>query len=402
MGLFEKIFGRTPKSTAPIQNDYKMLTGYSPTFTNWAGSVYESDLIRASINANATHISKLKVEITGRGSEYIKRRLTRPNAFQSWSQFLSRLATIYYTDNTAFICPVLDRMGRITEIYAVLPDACKVVQINDEPWLAFSFRDGHVAQEPLWRIGMMRRFQYRNDVFGEDNKALDPTLQLINIRNQGITEAVKSTASYRFMAQMGNLAIGTDLKKLRDEFNEQNFGEGRSRRGGLILFPHTFSGIQQVSSKPYVVDAEQLKAIQDSVFNYFGTNADVLQGKAYGDKWTAYYESTIESWAIQFSEVLEYMLRMNGELTGEEARVTATANRLQYMSNAEKLSISAQLADRGILNRDEVREIWNLAPLPDGAGQEYIIRGEYKNATEQVAEGAADDSIGGNENASED
>ena len=47
------------------------------------------------------------------------------------------------------------------------------------------------------------------------------------------------------------------------------------------------------------------------------------------------------------------------------------------MSNTEKLQVSAQMADRGIMNRDEIREIWNLPPLPEGAGQAYTIRGEY-------------------------
>ena len=57
--------------------------------------------------------------------------------------------------------------------------------------------------------------------------------------------------------------------------------------------------------------------------------------------------------------------------------IMATANRLQYMSNSEKLNVSAQMADRGIMNRDEIREIWNLPPLPDGQGKAYTIRGEY-------------------------
>ena len=61
----------------------------------------------------------------------------------------------------------------------------------------------------------------------------------------------------------------------------------------------------------------------------------------------------------------------------EKAFVMATANRLQYMSNTEKLNVSSQMADRGIMNRDEIREIWNLPPLPDGQGQAYTIRGEY-------------------------
>lgn len=380
LGLFEKIFGSRPKQVQ-TQGDYKMLTGYSPVFANYDGQLYESELIRAAINANATHISKLKVEMTGRGSEHVLRRLTQPNALQTWSQFLYRLATIYYTDNTAFICPVLDNVGRVLELYAVLPDRCKVVQVNNDPWLAFEFRDGHIIQVPVWRVGIMRRFQYRNDVFGESNKALDPTMQMVTIQTQGITEAVKSSATYRFMATLGNFAMEEDLRKVRDNFNSQNFSNKKS--GGLILFPNTFNNVQQVNSKPFVVDAEQLKVIQDNVFNYFGVNMDILQGKAYGDAWTAYYEGTIESWAIQFSEVLTRMLVLNGELTGN-AQVTATANRLQYMSNVEKLNVTAQLTDRGILNRDEARDIWNLAPLPDGAGQDYIIRGEYKNAADQV------------------
>lgn len=380
LGLFEKIFGSRPKPVQ-TQGDYRMLTGYAPAFVNYDGQLYESELIRASVNANATHISKLKVEISGHGSGYLTQRLKQPNSLQTWSQFLYRLATIYYTDNTAFICPVLDKVGRVTELYAVLPDYTKVVQVAGEPWLAFSFRDGHTTQVPVWRVGIMRRFQYRNDIFGENNDALGTTLQLMSIQNQGITEAVKSAATYRFMAQLSNFALKDDVTKARDDFNAQNFG--KKKGGGLILFPNTFSNIQQISSKPYVVDAEQLRVIQDNVFNYFGTNMDILQGKAYGDAWTAYYEGTIESWAIQFSEVMTRLLILNGELTGD-AQVTATANRLQYMSNVEKLNVTAQLTDRGILNRDEARDIWNLAPIPDGQGRAYVIRGEYKNADEQI------------------
>ena len=78
------------------------------------------------------------------------------------------------------------------------------------------------------------------------------------------------------------------------------------------------------------------------------------------------------------------MFTFNEQGNGNE--VMLTANRLQYMSTQEKLNVSSQLSDRGILNRDDVREIWNLPPLPDGEGQAYIIRGEYKNANEATEE----------------
>ena len=66
------------------------------------------------------------------------------------------------------------------------------------------------------------------------------------------------------------------------------------------------------------------------------------------------------------------------------SRVMATANRLQYMSNNDKLNVSAQLLDRGIMSINDVRDIWNLPPVE--GGDERIIRGEYYNANEKISE----------------
>ena len=83
-----------------------------------------------------------------------------------------------------------------------------------------------------------------------------------------------------------------------------------------------------------------------------------------------------DPFAIHFSDVSTKMFFTERE-RASGSFLMATANRLQYMSNTEKLNVSAQMADRGIMNRDEIREIWNLPPLPDGQGQAYTIRGEY-------------------------
>ena len=119
-----------------------------------------------------------------------------------------------------------------------------------------------------------------------------------------------------------------------------------------------------------------MASIRENVFDYFGVNSDILQNKAYGDTWSAFYEGAIEPFAIQFSDVVTKMLFSERE-RASGSFLMATANRLQYMSNTEKLNVSAQMADRGIMNRDEIREIWNLPPLPNGEGQAYTIRGEY-------------------------
>ena len=383
MSLFDSLFKKTPKPKGKYEGTFKLLNGYVPQFTTYSGGVYESELIRAAINARAVHISKLKIEIQGSAKPSLKVKLQHaPNKFQSWSQFLYRLSTILDVNNTAFITPVFDDYGEISGIYAPLPQRCELVQYQNVPYLRYTFSNGDRASIELENCGILTKFQYENDIFGENNNSLFPTMDLINIQNQGIKEGVKSAATYRFWAQANNFSKTEDLKKERKRFSEENFAADADA-GGLLLFPNTYNNINQVKSDPWVVDADQMKAIRANVYEYFMVNEDVLTTKAFGDSWTAFYEGAVEPFAIQFSEVVTKMLYTFVEQSHSN-KIVATTNRLQYMSSQEKLQVSSQLSDRGILSRDDVRYIWGLPPLPDGEGQEYIIRGEYWNASEKI------------------
>jgi len=390
MSLFDLLFKNRPKPAGQFGGEFKMLNGYTPVFTSYEGSIYELELIRAAINARAIHCGKLRVETLGQAKPALQKKLRiAPNAFQSWSQFMYRLSTILDVHNTAFIAPIYDQYGEVSGIYAPLPSRCTIVQYANTPYLRYEFSNGDRAAIELKNCGIMTKFQLKNDLFGEDNTALLPTMELIHMQNQGIKEGVKSAATYRFYAQVNNFAKAEDLKKERQRFTEENFSRD-AQGGGILLFPNTYQNINQVKASPWVIDDKQLELIRKNVYEYFMVNEDVLMNRAYGDKWTAFYEGAVEPFAIQFSEVTTKALFTLLE-QGRGNKIMATANRLQYMSNQEKLDVSAQLADRGILNRDEVREIWNLPPLPNGEGQEYIIRGEYWSADEKINGGNNDE-----------
>lgn len=383
MGLFDKLFGNRPKPQGTYEGAFKMLNGYTPHFTRWNGSVYESELIRAAINARATHISKLEVTVSGAAKPALQNKLKHgPNQYQTWSQFLYRLSTILDVHNTAFIVPVYDEYGEPSGIYAPLPNRCEVVQYGGNPYLRYEFSWGERAALELDYCGVMTKFQYRDDLFGESNHALLPTMDLIHMQNQGIEEGVKSAATYRFMAQLGNFAKAEDLAKERKRFTEENFSRD-AEGGGLLLFPNTYTNIKQIEAKPFIIDADQMTAIKQNVFDYFGVNEDVLTNKAYGDVWAAFYEGAIEPFAVQFSEVMTKMLFTFREQS-QGNYVMATSNRIQYMSNADKLAVSAQMADRGLMTRNEIREIWNLPPLPEEIGNQLPVRGEYYNVGDET------------------
>lgn len=392
MSLLDKIFrpSDAKKSEDALRDArafFQTLTAYAPVFTNWGGAIYESEIVRASIDARARHISKLKVEVNGSANPSLQAKLRLgPNQWQTWSQFLYRVSTILDVNNTAFIVPVFDERMIITGIFPVLPSSCSLVEYDDEIWLRYQFSNGQYAAVEFRKCAVLTKHQYRHDFFGDSNRALRETMQLIHIQNQGVEEGVKNAATFRFMAQMNNFTSTEDLAKERKRFTEANLST-ESESGGFLLFPSIYKDIKQIDVRPYSADAEQMAQIRENVFNYFGVSEEVLQNKAKAEDLEGFFDGCIEPFAIQFSEAVTKMLFSERE-RAQGSFLIANANRLQYMSTAQKVQMAKELGDRGAILIDEIRELFNYAPLPNGAGQVAPIRGEYK-ATDEL--GGSDD-----------
>lgn len=383
MGLFDFIFKKKEVDYA-YHNDghFRTLTAYQSHFSTWGGELYESALVRSAIDARARHISKLKVEIQGSAKPTLQTKLRlKPNNWQTWSQFLYRTSVILDLHSTAVIVPVYDELMNPVGYYTVLPKRCEIVEVDDVPLLRYEFADGQKACTYLEECAILTKFQYKSDFFGTPNSALDSTMKLIHLDNEAVEEAVKSGARYSFIAKVGNFTKDSDLKREQKRFNESSFrGEDNS---GILLFPNTYTDIKQIERNAYTVPEAELNEIRTNVYNYFAVNEEILQSKAFGDSWSAFYESVVEPFAIQFSETMSQACFSDKE-RAMGSLIMATSNRLQYMTTAEKLNVSSQMADRGILSFNEIREIWNLPPI-DG-GDRRIIRGEYYNADDKIVE----------------
>ena len=386
MGLFNDIFRpnkakESQKALKEAKGFFTTLTAYRPAFTTWNGAIYESLIIRSSIDARARHISKLKVETYGSANPSLQSKMRlAPNQWQTWSQFLYRVSTITDVYSNCIITPVFDDYMTITGYYPILPTRTEIIDYKGEPWLRYKFSSGEVGAVEFKKCAIITHHQLKNDFFGEPNNALDETMKLLHIQREGVEEAVKNTSTFRFMAKLNNFAKPEDLKKEAQRFTRENLST-ESEAGGFLLFPSTYSDIRQIDVKPYTVDADQLKLIYSNVYNYFGVNEDVLQNKAIGDSWSAFYEGAIEPFSIQFSEAMTKAMFSERE-RAQGSGLIATANRLQFMSNADKLTISSTMLDRGVMSINEIRDIWNLAPVEDG--DKRIIRGEYYDASERV------------------
>ena len=382
-GLFEKIFGRWTEPARSSGKLFRLLSGYQPAFTTWRGSIYESELIRAAIDAHARHAAKLEPVLLGSAQKDLCKRLAKaPSEWQTWPQFLYQTTTLLYVKNTAFIVPVIGRYGETLGITPIAPTAWELIDYQGEPWLRFTFADSSRKALELRRVGILTRYQSEHELFGENNEALRRVLDLIAIQSQAAQEAAKNSASYRFYGTAANMIKDEDLHKETERFNRENFQNGG---GGLLIFPFILKDVKQVQNQSFSVDEAQAKQIRESVFNYFGVNENILQNKAYGDEWNAFYEGAVEWEAVNLSETISRMLFTERE-QAFGARIFFASNRMQYMSNSDKLAVAQAMADRGLMTRNEIRAIFNLPPLDGPLGESLPARGEYYNVNEDAAE----------------
>ena len=388
MGLIERIFGK-PKAVPVKEGKFETFTAFQPVFTSWGGQIYESELVRAAVDAMARHAGKLQytMEGTARQKLYTATK-NRPNPWYTWPVFLERCSNIYQVQNNLFIVPVLDSQGDVSGYFPVVPSLCEVVQHNGVPYLKYQFLNGQTRSMELDKVQIVPKHQLKDDFFGEKNTALDSTMRLADMIRQGIQEGVKNAASYRFMAQLTGKAFDEDLRKERERFDENNFKTGKG--GGLLLFGNQMQNIQQLKQEGYRIDADQMKVIQDNVFNYFGVSEKVIRNEATGDELDAFFNGAVEPFAIKLGDALSRMVFTEREQNGGN-RILFTANRLQYMNINAKISMAQQLGDRGVLTIDEIRELFNYAPLPDGAGAYTPIRGEYKDVQDKNEDGGEND-----------
>jgi len=393
MGLFSWLFPKEEPIKLKNTEQFKLLTAYEPIFHDHIGSVYESALVRSAIEAKARHISKLKVELQGEAQPNLKARIKhKPNDWMTYPQFLARCSTILDCTNNLFIVPVQNEYLETIGFFPVLPERVKLIEdTKGKLWLRYTFKNNQTGIVEFDRCAYLNKHQFKSDFFGESNHALRSTMDLIAINEQGIEEAVKNSASYRFMARVSNFTAPEDLAEERMRFSRENL-KAENGNGGLLLFPNTYTDIKQLENSPYTPDEKQMQMIKDNIFDYFGINEDVIQGKADSDQLDAFFNSAIEPFAIALSEALSKAIYTERERSFGN-HVYVNANRLQYMSQTAKVTVARDLGDRGILTINEIRELFNYAPLPNG--DVAYIRGEYKPIEE---EGDSNDGTDGQEN----
>lgn len=373
MSLVERLKIRYAQKV--LSKYYGLPNNRSPSYYRRHPEIYEMHLTRACIHAAASHTSKLVPTVSGSAYKELQNILAwKPNPWQTTSQFLYRLRTMLEIDNTAYILPIYnEETGWICGYYPALTQRVSILQDEEgEPWLEYTFPNGEKAAIELKYAGVLTKHQYSSDIVGDDNSPLEPTLQLMNVQNEGIMTGVENAANFQFYARSENFALSKDLKNETANFTRQNFGA--DNKSAVLLFPNTYTDIKQMQAPTSIVNPKQLEIVRTNTFDYFGMNEKIIQNSANGDEWSAYYEGGQETFAVQLSQVMTTMTYSEREIAHGN-NITWSGSRLQTMNNADKLLYSQVMFDRGLATQNMINDMWGLPHVP--GGDRYFIRKEY-------------------------
>lgn len=386
-GLFKTIFGNdnhenNNSGPATSFNMYSLLNTFNSMYQFNTGNAWDMDIVRSAVDAYCRNFAKLKAKhtrIAKTGKSKIEKLLNyKPNSFMEAYSFYYKIAANLKLTNNAFIYPEYSSDGEITSFWPLMSNQIELLEKNGQLYLKFVFRTGRIKVVPYENIIHLRGQFFDHDIFGSKNYALRPALDQAIAINQGVSNSAKLINSIRGILSAKVSTKDDDLAKARDKFVKNNFQI--SSNGSGVIVTDTKMDYTPINDKTNPISDQQLSYTKNAIYDYFGVNENIVQNKFSEDQWNAFYEGAIEPVAIQMSQCFTNNLFTENERNfGNE--ITFEANRLQYASNTTKVSVVKELAPLAVLMIDDVREIFNMAPLPNGEGQKTLQSLNYINSS---------------------
>lgn len=369
MSVLNKIFKRRgPKSVDAV----RLVNEPTGAFSSYCGDAYSNDIYRGAVDAIARNIGKLKgshkVNYGDHGKTDGDCRLNRllqvrPNPYMSAYDFLYKMATHYYLYNNAFALLMRDERGNLIGVYPITASSTEMLSDAQEClYCRFTFRTGQQAIFPYCDIIHMRRNFNGNDLLGDDNGALYPALELAHTQNEGIINSIKAGANIRGILKFQQIMSPAKLREEKDNFVADYLQINND--GGVVALDQKAEYVP-IESKPVILTADQTQAIQRKIYNYLGVTESIVNSSYTEDEFSAFYESTIEPFAVALS--MEFTAKV---FTDREQAfgnsIVFEAGRLQYSSNKTKVELIKELMPLGLLTVNQALEILNMPSVEDG------------------------------------
>ena len=160
-----------------------------------------------------------------------------------------------------------------------------------------------------------------------------------------------------------------DLKARRDDFIRDNL-RMENNGAGVIVTDQKYD-YTPITDKQTPIPTGQLAYIKSEIYDYFGTNEDIVQNKETPEQASAYYNGEIKPFFEQLTQAFT-----NGLFTGKEPaygnEIIFEGNSLQNEKLSDKTNTLKFLAEIGAITIDGVLLAYNMAPIGGEMGARRV------------------------------
>lgn len=371
------IFGNLKKVTSSA---WKEIGVYVSRFSSFGNDLYANDVVRACIRTLSEHTSKANVKVIrrvdgniGQGDLKLQDMIQyRPNMFMNGKDFLYKTRTILELTNTVFIYIMRDELNKCIGLYPMPHGIYESLDANGRLYIKFTYPNGIVMAHSWDDLAVLRKDYNKSDVYGDMNDAIITSLDLLNTTNEGMANAIKSTANLRGILKSTKAMLSdADVAKNKDRFVADYMA--MTNTSGIASLDST-QEFTAINITPAIANYKSVEDLRLNIYRYFGVNEKVIMSEAVGDSWDAFYEARIEGFLIALGLELTYKI-YNNRQRGFGNEIIFESNRLQYATTDSKLLLVTQMFDRGFITHNQGLDIFNMAPVEDG--DKRYIRKEY-------------------------
>ena len=326
MGILTSIFKPIKKDQTKTYTEFQELGTYRSIFGTFGNDIYASRTVRSCVRALAEHTSKANPICTDKNLERLLS--IKPNQFMNGKAMLYKLRTILEVKNTAFLFIDRDNTGKVVSLYPI--PYMEFTPMEYEGHLFIQFYFAGLATNTLvvpWEdLAVLRKDFLSSDIGGEGHGPILEPLDVIKTMDEGLKNAVKSTANLRGILKSTKAMLAPeDLLKqkqnfVRDYLNLEN-------EGGIASLDAT-QEFKEIKMDPKTGTADEAKTYKEEVLEYFGVSEEILMSKFTEDQYDAFYESRIEPFLIDLSLELTGKIFTPREISFGN-QVTFESNRLQ-------------------------------------------------------------------------
>jgi HK97 family phage portal protein len=363
---------------------YKWLTDSAPIFTSFGSNIYLSDFVNNAIDRIASEISKIELKsVVQRGDLMLVQndditRLFRskPNPLQTASDFFANVEWLRRKNRNAFIYPQYEiitmpdgrQFRRYIAFYPLKPTAVYVGVKNGQVWeIKLDFEDGSSYTLPYADLIHVKWRRGANTIVGggdDDGNANDTdvlrTITALDKTIQGLPKSIEASLQIKGVYSAKTLADGHKLNKIRDDFEDHI----TTSKSGFVATDLAGEFTPVRITAPEISDTA-LKFLKAVIQERYGVSAAILSGDYNGEQHSAFYQTAIEDFIVQFEQAFTACVFTPREQdVGHRAK--CYYSKVNYMSPSVKMELANLAKETGIMTLNQINEMFGIEPFEGG------------------------------------